>query len=828
MSFAADLKDFVKTFQATRDSAQKQRYYDYLIALAQSKKPKGEKPGVDDIQAQGERAFDARTSTPKEGRSVAVGDPVAEGLEPHQKAFLNAVASGESPGGAYNARYNGDTPATFANYDQHPNVPVQGPDGPSTAAGRYMFTKSTWDDYGGGKIDPATQDKRAWQLAVDRYKTATGGDLDKELQTNGLTPDITKALSPTWTSFRDPSNAIATYNDSYGRYTQPQNTASAVPVGDNIPLPPQRPADLTPQQTSALPLDPYNTEAVFAARGGLVPALPVKSYADGGTVDDDETDPTQYLALARAGADAGSAGPGFQMPQYSPLRNLPFSGLPDVLHDGITYLQQHFGLENTPSALPSDGQKKFASGEGAADKEDVDAVGDIVDPKKQMTDAQRHIAGLNAVYNYYQNRGEYDRAARAAASMLQQARTAAEQYGDAALRAPDPNTAAKIVAKGYNATVPDGKEISVGDDGTFVQRDAVSGKVIATGKFSPADVLQAAVGLKNGTAYWRQLMEVAGGSRKASAADQKAAAEAQAVNAFESSLGRSAGTQATPTQAVPTMPAVPASASDANNVDSTSDDDNTDTSPANAEGRSATGSTQKVGAVAAAAGVPGNYVDTLTSEQKSRFRALPLARQNQYQQEYERRIASQPQAAAPLKPADRAKIYGNLSDALDEKVDSMTPEGGKAPEINPTDKRGLKQLGYHLFSANNMSPADAIDAAMALTAVDPKNPKNLGFTVSKANNGAVQANIPNGPTVTLTPEAYEALKTLRARKMAVAQKQAEDAAKPSRISQAMEEIKKGLRTPVTPESDDQMIQDEIATARRRRAAAGGVFSGVSP
>lgn len=163
------------------------------------------------------------------GKSYITSDPVAEGMAPYQKAFLNAVAEGESAG-KYNVRYTPDGGVSFDGFDQHPGVFEKGPEGPSSAAGRYQFTKTTWDDTGGGAFTPERQDTRAWDLANDRYKATTGRDLASDLQARGFDDGIADALSPTWTSFRGQggANAAAAYRSSLDRYGRPAPAAAPV------------------------------------------------------------------------------------------------------------------------------------------------------------------------------------------------------------------------------------------------------------------------------------------------------------------------------------------------------------------------------------------------------------------------------------------------------------------------------------------------------------------------------------------------------------------------------------------------------------------------
>jgi muramidase (phage lysozyme) len=152
------------------------------------------------------------------GKPFKTDDPVAKDMAPHRRAFLNAVAGGES-NGRYNVRFTPQGGATFEGFADHPRIFEQGPHGPSSAAGRYQFTATTWDDMGGGDFSPENQDRRAWDLAAMRYRESTGRDLDADLQARGLTADMMETLTPTWQAFKgNRDRHIATYNDSMSRY----------------------------------------------------------------------------------------------------------------------------------------------------------------------------------------------------------------------------------------------------------------------------------------------------------------------------------------------------------------------------------------------------------------------------------------------------------------------------------------------------------------------------------------------------------------------------------------------------------------------------------
>lgn len=175
-------------------------------------------------------------------------DPVSQNLPSHHRALLNAISGPES-GGAYNVRYAPGGGKTFDENGEHPGIFESGPAGPSSAAGRYQFTKTTWDNLtGGAPFTRENQDAAAIQLAKSEYQRKTGRDLDTDLQQNGLTPQMASVLAPTWAGLGDnPGKAIGQYRASMARY-QGGGAAPMQVAGPGAPaVPPQaRPGSAPP------------------------------------------------------------------------------------------------------------------------------------------------------------------------------------------------------------------------------------------------------------------------------------------------------------------------------------------------------------------------------------------------------------------------------------------------------------------------------------------------------------------------------------------------------------------------------------------------------
>lgn len=139
-----------------------------------------------------------------------VGEPDTDtadrSLPPEARALLDTISGAE--GSSYRSLVGqGKNNKEITDLGKHPNkVGMVTPRGPSTAAGRYQITGSTWRRMAGkmGITDfsPESQDKVAWALAQEDYQARTGRNLLEDLKSNDpkVKEQIGQSLSGTWTS----------------------------------------------------------------------------------------------------------------------------------------------------------------------------------------------------------------------------------------------------------------------------------------------------------------------------------------------------------------------------------------------------------------------------------------------------------------------------------------------------------------------------------------------------------------------------------------------------------------------------------------------------
>lgn len=202
-------------------------------------------------------------------------DPFGGGEVPQAgRALLDTIAGSESPG--YNVMYGG---GKFEDFTDHPRKAVPITSGPnvgktSSAAGRYQFLGSTWDEVkkeaGLPDFSPDSQDRGAWYLANKTYKQKTGRDLETDLTNAKGNPNaiagIGSALSGVWTSLPggiEPNRATGSFRQRFDQASAPTEVSAA-----------QRRPKVTPVDYDPFAPPSTSTGQDAAGIGSVPPPLP--------------------------------------------------------------------------------------------------------------------------------------------------------------------------------------------------------------------------------------------------------------------------------------------------------------------------------------------------------------------------------------------------------------------------------------------------------------------------------------------------------------------------------------------------------------------------
>jgi hypothetical protein len=297
-----------------------------------------------------------------------------------------------------------------------------------------------------------------------------------------------------------------------------------------------------PQPPPAFPVPPAGPGARAVQAGGDYMAddgsVPAVGYANGGVVQ--ETLPMQQ-AQPR-GPVAGAIPTGSADPQddeddeddeddnvtpvatdISARRRTPnYDAGIDAVHQGLIHNVQRFGLHTRSGVQDAQRQRAvqlYAQGYGAVPPEVMQEVYKKVDPDGTMTDGERNIAALGAVWKDKIARNDLAGAREAAADMLQHYKIMSQRYAAiaaAAVHHGDIDGAAKAAMAAYGQ-IPDGKDLHVvkTPDGQLAYqfKDIKTGNVLQRGIASPDQLAGAAMNVA--TKGFEPLLMQAAGERAA-------------------------------------------------------------------------------------------------------------------------------------------------------------------------------------------------------------------------------------------------------------------------------------------------------------------------
>lgn len=193
----------------------------------------------------------------------------------------------------------------------------------------------------------------------------------------------------------------------------------------------------------------------------------------------------------------------------------------DASVQGMLHGVQRMGL-HTPAGV-RDAQRQralqlYAQGYGAVSPEDMQALYKKVDPEGKLTDGERNIAALGAVWKYKIAKNDLAGAKEAAADMMMHYKIMSQRYAAmsaAAAHHGDIDGAARAAMAAYSQ-IPDGKDLKVvkTPDGQLAYQftDMKTGKAMQSGVASPDQLASAAMGLA--TKGFEPLLLQAAGERQ--------------------------------------------------------------------------------------------------------------------------------------------------------------------------------------------------------------------------------------------------------------------------------------------------------------------------
>ena len=256
------------------------------------------------------------------------------------------------------------------------------------------------------------------------------------------------------------------------------------------------------------------------------PERQTPAFAAGGAIPDPSEDTRGGGGSMFAGLNVEAAGRG----RMEPLQPTPKlrDTVAKATHSGLQFLKQEFGLGGegavpTPDdpAIRSQGARRMASGEGAADDEEVANLDRQFDPEGQLHGNDAEIHRLASTYTWFAEHGHPEKAAGVAAALMQYGAQRTARIGGLAAGAyskyqqthdpKDLDAVAGLLEKAYDM-IPNGSsiQIAVGPDGSSLQAEHTD----ADGNTSMVDIKPNEIGgylqqAMDGSGYWGEIAKVA-------------------------------------------------------------------------------------------------------------------------------------------------------------------------------------------------------------------------------------------------------------------------------------------------------------------------------
>jgi muramidase (phage lysozyme) len=177
-------------------------------------------------------------------------------------------------------------------------------------------------------------------------------------------------------------------------------------------------------------------------------------------------------AAARRAAPVATPSPDDQEPARAKVKATPalVSDVRKAVDGGVRFIQKHFNIGNEGAVpMPEDdattatGARRFASGEGAATQEELEAIDGQIDPNRELDEGHRNMLRMAKTMRWYQGRGREEEAQAAAASYMQYGAARMSKLGslaEVAYQNGDVDKAVQYLEKAYEM-IPDGAEVNV-------------------------------------------------------------------------------------------------------------------------------------------------------------------------------------------------------------------------------------------------------------------------------------------------------------------------------------------------------------------------------
>lgn len=289
---------------------------------------------------------------------------------------------------------------------------------------------------------------------------------------------------------------------------------TAIPLDEEetktAPLPPERPSEPQPK-TKAIAEEPVTqTGSLPREAAPSREALPSKLPDTGDNPSLDQRNAMNAQELAKQG-------------RTDDLRQfLDRTTTAKAVDAGLKDIVQFFGLKGGAVDTGVDPRAQVrmaqaaATGEGAMTRDELQTIYQTVDPNNQLREDAKLIAGMNATYEYYMQKGQPQKAAAVQRGILLHVKNVVARGGaiaQAALEEGDIQGGAKAIAQ-MHSLIPDGQSMQVkgiGRDGTvhYSMIDDETGELTFEGKARVNQLMHLATGMQNGSVWFEQMSGIA-------------------------------------------------------------------------------------------------------------------------------------------------------------------------------------------------------------------------------------------------------------------------------------------------------------------------------